>query len=180
MAPPSSEKAPAMRTAVSAFVGLALLLATPVCAQDARQVAVRFVSVKASAAPRGEPPALPAELAPWREMLTSYSNESVFAYVDKVTVRAPSGAPPRTVDLPREHQAVVSATLRGDGKVALRVEITRPVPAARRQRDGDRERVLLHEVTADDGASYLVRVGDCFAREEHLLLIITTGTGPVD
>jgi hypothetical protein len=176
------EKAQAMRSTTLSFAvatGFALLLALPARAQDSRQVAVRIVSVKASPA-QGEPPALPAELAPWRDMLRSFSDTSAYAYQDKVTVRAPSGAAPRTVELPREHQAIVSATLRADGKIALRVEITRPMPAARRQREGERERVLVHEVTADDGASYLVRVGDCFAREQHLLLIVTTGTGALD
>jgi hypothetical protein len=170
-------------------IDLPLALALPVLllggvgaarAQDrAAQPGVRVVSVRAAAVTGDQPPPpIPQPLAPWADVLRSIPDlKASFTRLGQGVARGAPGAP-LTFHLAHEHDAVVTVTRRDDGKLAVRVVITRP--ARDPKHPGKREQVLAHEVVAEDGASWVVRVGDVFGKDDHLLLIITAATGPLE
>lgn len=144
-----------------------LVVATTARAQE--QVTVRVVSIKATEVAAEEP--LPEALRPWASRLQAVPGLHRFELLGQSARRAPPGST-LGFDLPREHQAEAVVAARPDGRYDVRVVITRPG-----KQPGTREQVLAHEVTVDDGGAYLVRVQDAFGPAQHLLLVVSAGTG---
>lgn len=163
--------APAMSTTASRaarFVPLLLLSAASLVAAQDATVGVRVVAIKATATSAPEP--LPEALRPWASKLEALPGTHRFELRGQSARRAAPGAP-LAFALPRDHEAQAEVTTRPDGRLDLRLVITRPG-----QQPGTREQVLAHDVTLDDGASYVVRVQDAFGKDQHLLLIVSAGT----
>ncbi|MCO5171502.1 MAG: hypothetical protein M9894_34810 [Planctomycetes bacterium] len=150
---------------------LALLVlglgAAVVPAEDEPVVAVRTVAVKATEV--AEPAPMPDELRPWASRLERLPGAHRFELLGH-SVR--SGAPGTSLAfaLPADHEAEVVAAPRSDGRVDVRMVITRPG-----KEPGTREKVLTHAVVVDDGATYVVRLQDALGRDAHLLLLVTAG-----
>lgn len=163
-------------------VGLALvtlgLLASAPGARAQEPAHVRLLSVKATVLPESaEQPAVPEALKPWAELLAKIpgfeSSKRKFEFVASTTKPVAPGAK-QDYGLPCDLQAIVVAERRPDGKLDVRMELTRPGRPPKKPEE--RERVLVHEVTAEDGATYVVRVQDAFTKGEHLLVLITPST----
>lgn len=152
---------------VALLVSLLLAAAGVARAQDP-VVGVRVVAIKATVVAAPEP--LPEALKPWASKLEALPGLHRFELRGQSERRAAPGAT-LAFALPRDHEAQAVVTARPDGRFELRVVITRPGKTP-----GTREQVLAHEVTVDDGGSYLVRVQDAFGAEQHLLLIVSAGT----
>lgn len=164
--------APAMPTSHRAALLASLVLiaaAAAVGAQDAAPpVGVRVVAIKATVVAAPEP--LPEALRPWASKLEALPGTHRFELLGQSARRAAPGSP-LAFSLPRDHEAQAVVAARPDGRLDLRVVITRPG-----KEPGTREQVLAHDVTLDDGGAYVVRVQDAFGAEQHLLLVVSAGT----
>lgn len=161
----------------SAVAALALL--APGASGQAALVGVRIVAVKATilADQTAAPPPIPEELSPFAQTLAAIPLKSRYERLG-ATVKRAAPDTPLTFDLPREHQGEVVVTVgRGERPFDLRMVITRPAPPPKQD---ERVRVLAHEVAIEDGATYVVRVVDGLGKGEHLLLLVTAGTGELD
>jgi hypothetical protein len=160
----------------SGAAAIALVLLAQGAFGQGATVGVRIVAVKATVLPvGGERPAIPEDLEPFTLTLSSVplAEHSRYELLGESTKRAAPGTP-LTFVFPRDHQAaVVVAVGRGERPFNLSMEITRPAPPPKQT---ERERVLLHEVSIEDGATYVVRVVDALGKDEHLLLLVTAGT----
>lgn len=156
----------------------ALVLLAQGAAGQAAPVGVRIVAVRATILPEGaERPPVPEELEPFTQTLTAIPLVSRYELLGESTKRAAPGTT-LTFAFPRDHQAGVVVTVgRGERPFDLRMVITRPAPPPKQD---ERERVLAHEVAIEDGATYVVRVVDALGKGEHLLLLVTAGTGELD
>lgn len=157
----------AMPTSLRVALLVSLLLSAGFARAQDPVVGVRVVAVKATVVATPEP--LPEALQPWASKLEPLGPHR-FELLGQSARRAAPGAT-LAFSLPRDHAAEAVLATRPDGRFDLRVVITRPGKTP-----GTRERVLAHEVTLDDGGSYLVRVQDAFGAEQHLLLIVSAGT----
>jgi hypothetical protein len=171
----------AMRSTVGiALVTLGLLASSAHAQQEAANV--RLLSIKATVLPQdAKPPTLPEALEPWAELLSKIpgfeTSQKKFEYLGSTTKPTPP-ATTQEFSLPCELQATVATERRPDGKLDVTMELTRPGRPPKKPEE--RERVLVHEVTAEDGATYVVRVQDAFAKGEHLLVLVTPSTKPSD
>lgn len=156
----------------------ALALLAPGASGQAAVVGVRIVAVKATLLPEGtELPPIPEELAPFAQTLSAIPVASRYERLGGTVKRAAPGTT-LTFDFPREHKGDVVVTVgRGERPFDLRMVITRPAPPPKQD---ERVRVLAHEVAIEDGATYVVRVVDALGKGEHLLLLVTAGTGELD
>lgn len=162
-----------------ALVTAALLASAPgALAQQPEAVAVRVVSVKATVLDEdAEQPKIPEALSPWAELLSKIpgfeTTKKRFDFVSLTTRPATPGAT-QEYPLPCDLQATVSAKLRPDGKLDVRLELTRPGKPPKKPEE--RQRLVLEEFTAADGATHVVKVQDAFKKGDHLVLLVTPGT----
>ncbi|MBX3466531.1 MAG: hypothetical protein KF878_06495 [Planctomycetes bacterium] len=146
---------------------IALLVSVlPASAEDP-QVAVHTAAVRAVEVAEAAP--VPPDLRAWASKLEKLPGAHRFELLGQSVRRGPPGAP-LVFSLPAEHEAQVVAVGRPDGRVDVRVVITRPG-----KQPGTREQVLAHEVVVDDGGTWVVRLQDALGRGEHLLLLMTAG-----
>lgn len=183
MAPSTTRRVgEAMRTTLrtsslcSGVAAAALVLLAQGALGQGAPVRVRIVALKATPVAEGaDRPELPEELAPYAQTLTAIPIVSRYELLGESSKPVQTlGRPLPTFVLPRDHQADVVVTAgRGERPFDLVMVITRPAPPPRQ---GERVEVLKHEVSIDDGATYVVRVVDGLGKGEHLLLLVTAGT----
>lgn len=143
--------------------------------QEAEDYSVRLISVKGSGQrAEGEDAQVPEELRSWASILRRLPLLR-FEFLGRAEGRWRSGQA-KDLSLPADHSAEAVVSPAGKGRLKVRLEITRPG----KEPGGERERVLLSEVSLKDGQHYVINCEEALGAGQHLLILVTASERELD